>query len=153
MTTRIENYIRENGLIEGSDPENDKPIYRRAGFDGVVDFEEIDRRVSDVLREARDATGLTHADVAAMLGLHPIAYGRYERAETRLNVSRLIHFSELLDFSPVDLIMAVAPHRYGKNPVAAERRRRLMKIVETLPDDAVESMVSLLEAMSQVQPR
>lgn len=151
MTSRLEKYIDENGLVETTDPEVEKPIFRRPSYEDTPTFAELDRRLSDGLREARDKSGLTHADVAPLLGLHPIVYGRYERSETKMHVTRLIHLSELLDFSPIDLIMSAAPYRFGKSPETSERRRKLIKVIEALPDEAVESMLSLVEAMSKLR--
>jgi len=87
-----------------------------------------------------------------LLGLHPIVYGRYERTEAKLSVSRLIHLSELLGFSPIDLVMAAAPYRFGKTPAKADRRRKLIEVVENLPDEAVESLLTLVEAMPKLRP-
>ncbi len=150
MTTKLEKYIDEKGLVETSDPEIGKPIFRRPGFDGVPLLNELDRRLSETLREAREATGLTMAEVAPFLGLHNQVYGRYERNETPMQVSRLIHLSEVLDFSPIDLIMAIAPSRLGKTQSEADKRRKLIKVVESLPIDAVESLLVLIEAMAKL---
>ena len=84
MTSRLERYIDENGLVETTDPEVEKAIFRRPSYEDTPTFAELDRRLSDGLREARDKSGLTHADVAPLLGLHPIVYGRYERSETQV---------------------------------------------------------------------
>ncbi|WP_165823570.1 helix-turn-helix domain-containing protein [Metarhizobium album] len=150
MSGKLDNYIDENGLVQTSDPEVEKPIYRRPGFE-TPEFSELDQRMADELRAARDKAGLTHADVAPLLGLHPIVYGRYERSETKMHVTRLIHLSELLGFSPIDLIMAAAPYRWGKTPAEAESRRKLIKVVESLPADAVESMLTMIDAMAKLR--
>ncbi|WP_117195795.1 helix-turn-helix domain-containing protein [Rhizobium terrae] len=153
MKNRLETHIEDEGLVEIKDPEADKLIYRRPGYEGVPDFSELDARISDTLRKLRERSGLKHADVALMLGLHPQVYGRYERNETKMNVSRLIHLSELLDFSPIDVVMAAAPYRLGKTREEADRRLALIKIVETLPSDAVDSLLSLVEAMTRLRPK
>lgn len=151
MTSKLEKYIEDNDLVSTADPEIDKPIYRGGSFE-TPEFSELDQRLADGLRAARDKTGLTHADVAPLLGLHPIVYGRYERSETKMHVSRLIHLSELLNFSPIDLIMAAAPYRWGKTPAEAESRRRLIKVVQSLPVDAVDSMLTMIDAMAKLRP-
>lgn len=69
-----------------------------------------------------------------------------------MHVARLIHLSEVLDFSPIDFIMAVAPYRFGRTSAEADKRRKLIKAVESLPADAVESLLALVEAMTQFQP-
>jgi transcriptional regulator with XRE-family HTH domain len=151
MAKRLDDYIHDNGLIQASDSEAEKPIYRRPGFE-TPDLGQLDERLAAGLRAARERAGLTHADVAPLLGLHPIVYGRYERGETKMPVTRLIHLSELLNFSPIELIMAAAPYRWGETLTKAERRRRLVQVVEALPDDAVESMLSMIDAMTKLKP-
>ena len=148
MTTKFDKYVEDKGLVETADPEIDKPIYRCPGFEGSPQLGELDRRISD----ARDNTGLTRAEVAPFLGLHEQVYGRYERNETKMHVTRLIHLSEVLDFSPIDFIMKAAPYRFGKTPAEADKRRKLINVVESLPPDAVESLLALVEAMSKLRP-
>ncbi|MBP1844387.1 transcriptional regulator with XRE-family HTH domain [Rhizobium petrolearium] len=151
MTSRVDKHIQEKGLVEHKGPEADKPVYRCPGYEGIAEFSELDNRIADALRQARERTGLTHADVAPLLALHPQVYGRYERNETKMTVTRLIHLSELLDFSPIDVIMAAAPYRFGKTKDEADRRRELIKIVEALPADAVNSLLLLVDAMIKVR--
>ncbi|AYD00640.1 transcriptional regulator [Neorhizobium sp. NCHU2750] len=150
MKSKLERHIEDMGIVEADDGEGDKPIFRRPGFEGVVSLTDLEKRIGEALRQARDKTGLTHADVAPMLGLHPQVYGRYERGESKLNVSRLIQLSELLNFSPLDVLLAAAPYRFGETSGEADQRARLMQIVETLPPDAVTSLLSLVEAMKQM---
>ncbi|CAN7742113.1 helix-turn-helix domain-containing protein [Rhizobium sp. LjRoot258] len=152
MTTKFDKYVEDKRLVETTDPEIDKAIYRCPGFEGAPELGELDRRISEALREARDRTGLTRAEVAPFLGLHEQVYGRYEHNETKMHVTRLIHLSEVLDFSPIDLIMAVAPYRFGNTPAEAAKRRKLIKVVESLPADAVESLLALVEAMTKLRP-
>ena len=152
MTTKFDKYVEDKGLVETADPEIDKPIYRCPGFEGSPKLGELDRRISEALRDARDNTGLTRAEVAPFLGLHEQVYGRYERNETKMHVTRLIHLSEVLDFSPIDFIMKAAPYRFGKTPAEADKRRKLINVVESLPPDAVESLLALVEAMSKLRP-
>ncbi|SEI18401.1 Helix-turn-helix [Rhizobium tibeticum] len=152
MTTKFDKYVEDKRLVETTDPEIDKAIYRGPGFEGP-ELGELDRRISEALRQARDATGLTRAEVAPFLGLHEQVYGRYERNETKMHVTRLIHLSEVLDFSPIDFIMAAAPYRFGKTPSEADKRRKLIKVIESLPADAVESLLALVEAMTKLRPR
>lgn len=152
MTTKLEKYIEDKGLVETTDPEIGKPIFRQRSFDGVPELNELARRVAEALRQAREQTGLTMAEVSPLVGLHSQVYGRYERNETPMQVSRLIHLSEVLDFSPIDLIMAAAPYRWGNTQCEADRRRKLIKVVEALPIDAVESLLVLIGAMAKLRP-
>lgn len=148
MKSKLERHMEANGIVAVRDSRNDKDTFRRPGYEGVVPLDDLETRIGGALKEAREKCGLTHADVASMLGLHPQVYGRYERGESKLNLTRLIQLSELLDFSPLNLIFAAAPYRFGSTQEDAKRRQRLVGIVETLPDDAVVALLSLVEAMS-----
>ncbi|CAH2398865.1 hypothetical protein MES4922_20331 [Mesorhizobium ventifaucium] len=54
-----------------------------------------------------------------MLGLSMQVYGRYERAFSKLHVTRMIHLCEILGFMPMECC-SVLPRIYG----AARRRKR-----------------------------
>ncbi len=122
------------------------------GLTAFLQLDELDRRISEALKRSSRGHRPTMAEVAPFLGLHNQVYGRYERNETPMQVSRLIHLSEVLDFSPIDLIMAAAPYRLGKTQSEADKRRKLIKVVESLPLDAVESLLVLIEAMAKLPP-
>lgn len=148
MNSKLITHMEANGIVAVHDPRSDKDTFRRPGYEGVVPLDDLETRIGGALKQARETCGLTHADVASMLGLHPQVYGRYERGESKLNLTRLIQLSELLDFSPFDLVFAAAPYRFGSTQEDAEQRQRLVAIVETLPGDAVVALLSLVKAMS-----
>lgn len=78
-------------------------------------------------------------------------YGRYERSVSKLHVTQLIHLSEILDFAPDDLLFAAAPHPWGKTPEEAEKRRRLVKSIEDLPSDTLDTVLTLMNAILHIQ--
>lgn len=150
MKSKLEKHLEDKRLVEVKDDDSGRPIFRRPGYEGIVSLTDLEKRVAASLRQAREKNGLTHADVALMLDLHPQVYGRYERGESKLNVTRLVHLSEILDCSPLDVVLAAAPHRFGDTQHEADRRRQLLKIVEALPSDAVDSLLSLVDAMTKL---
>jgi transcriptional regulator with XRE-family HTH domain len=151
MKDRLQKHVEENAIVAVSDPETGDSICRRSGFEGIVPLNEIEKRIGDALRQAREKTGLIHADVATMLDLHPQVYGRYERGESRLTVTRLVQLSELLDFSPLDIVLAAAPHRLGDTQAASDQRRQLIKTIETMPDGVISAVLSLIDAIIKAQ--
>lgn len=152
MTTKTESYIESAGLVEVRDPEIDSPIYRREGFEGITELGEMDKKLGEALRVARDAQSLTRPDLVPLVGLTPQVYGRYERGEAKMHVTRLVHLSELLDFSPLDLIFAAAPHLWGASAEEADIRHRLMKHIEALPFEKARLLLGIVESFLALQP-
>ncbi|MEO5756546.1 MAG: helix-turn-helix transcriptional regulator, partial [Mesorhizobium sp.] len=118
-------YDEKTGLVATTDPEIDKPVFRRPGFNGIDKLGEMDERISAFLRKARDDTGLTREEVARYLGLSTQVFGRYEKAISKLHVTRLVHLSEILGFHPMELVYAAAPHLFGKTPEEAADQIKL----------------------------
>lgn len=106
-------YKSSKGLVETTDDEVDRPLHRRPGFEGIVSFKEMDERLAAFLRKAREDEKLTRADFATIVGLSTAVYGRYERAFSRMTVTRMIHLCEPLGFQPIDMLFAVAPNAGG----------------------------------------
>ena len=152
MTTKTENHIESSGLVETRDPENGSSIYRRPGFDGVTELGNMDIRIGEALRVVREKQRLSRPDLAPLLGLTTQVYGRYERGEAKLNVTRLVHLSELLDFSPLEIISAAAPHLWGDTQEEAEIRCRLMSHIEKLPLEKAKLLLGVVESFLAVQP-
>ena len=123
----LSDYINSRELVETTDPDFQRPLYRQEGFDGIVSFGEIDAKLSAFLLDERAKTGLTQSDFATLAGLARVVYSRYELNISRLTVSRMIHLSELLGFLPMQMIHAAAPHLYGKDPQEADDRVELFR--------------------------
>lgn len=143
-------YEESIGLVETVDPEIDKPIFRRPGFNGIDKLGEMDERISVFLRKVRDDTGLTREEVARYLGLSTQVFGRYEKAISKLHVTRLVHLSEVLGFHPMELIYAAAPHLFGKTPEEAADQIALAKLIWTLPHSTVSTLVKLVDEMHAI---
>ncbi|KJF70260.1 helix-turn-helix domain-containing protein [Agrobacterium arsenijevicii] len=151
MSKNLESHIEELGLVKTADPENEKPVYRREGLDGISTFEELDSKLGDELRKCRQAKDLSRADLATLVGLSEQVYGRYERSSSKMQVSRLIHLSEILGVSPLGMLFAAAPHLWGQTADEADTRYRIMKLLEDLPAETMASLVTLLETVSVLQ--
>jgi transcriptional regulator with XRE-family HTH domain len=151
MSKKLESHIEELGLVKIADPENEKPVYRREGLDGISTFEELDSKLGAELRRCRQAKDLNRADLATLVGLSEQVYGRYERSSSKMQVSRLIHLSEILGVSPLGLLFSTAPHLWGKTREEADTRFRMMKLLEELPPETMSSIVKLLETVAVLQ--
>jgi len=143
-------YEETAGLVETTDPEIDKPIFRRPGFDGIDQLGDMDKKISVFLRKARDDTGLTREEVARYLGLSTQVFGRYEKAISKLHVTRLVHLSEVLGFHPMELVYAAAPHLFGQTREEAADQIKLAKLIWTLPQSTVSTLVKLVDEMHAI---
>nr|WP_153423349.1 helix-turn-helix transcriptional regulator [Sinorhizobium medicae] len=140
----LSDYINSRELVETTDPDFQRPLYRQKGFDGIVSFGEIDAKLSAFLLDERAKTGLTQSDFATLAGLARVVYSRYELNISRLTVSRMIHLSELLGFLPMQMIHAAAPHLYGKDPQEADDRVELFRLIHDLPHDTIRSLIGIV---------
>ena len=90
--TDLSSYKNARGLVETTDPEHDdKPLFRRPGFDGIRTFGEMDEIIAAFLKQIREEHGLPRAEFAPLVGLSVPVYGRCERAFSRMTVTRMIH--------------------------------------------------------------
>ncbi|MFC3221352.1 helix-turn-helix domain-containing protein [Tianweitania populi] len=146
--TSLESYKHARGLVETTDDEVDKPLHRRPGYQGIVSFGEMDEKLAAFIRNKRETQGLTRAEFAAIVGLSTPVYGRYERAFSRITVTRMIHLCELLGFMPIDMIFEAAPHLYGRTHEEAEDHRKLSQLIRNLPHETIRDLIGLLKRMT-----
>lgn len=146
---QIDRLVKTRELCATQDPSIDKPIMRKSTPQGITDFDEMQGVIGELLRQAREVTGLTRGELASLVGLNPVVYGRYEKAVSHMTVVRLIHMCELLGISPDQLTAEIAPHVYGRTPDEARDYVRLMDMISKLPADAVSD---LREFVSRITP-
>jgi transcriptional regulator with XRE-family HTH domain len=146
--TDLISYKNAHGLVETTDPDVDRPLCRKPGFEGIDTLGEMDEKLSAFLRRKREELGLSRDELAPMLGISRPVYGRYERAFSRLTVTRMIHLCELLGFMPTDMLYEAAPHLWGKTPEEAEDRVTLTKLIERMPHDTIRDLIRLLKRMT-----
>ncbi len=150
MTKNKVAYETEKGLVETTDPEIDKPIFRRPGFAGISKLGEMDGRISAFILKARHEKQLTREELARYLGLSTQVFGRYEKAISKLHVTRLVHLSEVLGFHPMELVFQAAPHLFGKTAEEAADQIALAKLIWTLPQSTVSTLIRLVDEMHAI---
>lgn len=143
----VEKYIDEQGLVQTSDDESEKPIYRKPGFEGIRSFGEMEEIFSRFIREHRDTKRLNRAQVGMMVGLHETIFARYERAFSKLQATRLIHLCEILDCSPIEMIHAAAPHFFGESRKEADDKLKLILRILDMPASTASSLLSMIEGL------
>ena len=144
-------YIEKRGLVETTDAEIEKPIYRKPGFDGIASFGEMEEVFSNLVRAKRDEHNLNRAQLAMMLGLSEQVFARYERAISKMHVTRLIHLSEILGFSPLEMIHAAAPHLFGATRQEADEKMKLIDRMLRMPAPTTSALLTLVEELSPDQ--
>lgn len=145
MPKNLDDYRNRLNLVQTNEPEIDKPVFRCRGFNGTVSsLGEIDEKLSRILHTKREEAGLSRAELGEMLGLSVAVYGRYERAFSRLTVSRMVHLCELLGIMPIDMLYEAAPHLWGKTPEEAVARKRLDTLLNGLPLETIEDLARVV---------
>jgi transcriptional regulator with XRE-family HTH domain len=143
----VQTYIDEHGLVETSDDESEKPIYRKPGFEGVKTFNEMEQAFSRFIRERRDANRLNRAQMGMMVGLHETIFARYERAFSKLQATRLIHLCEILDCSPIEMLHVAAPHFFGGSRHEADDKLKLIMRILNMPPATASNLLNLVEGL------
>lgn len=151
MTAKTDDYIAKKGLEATSDVSEDRPIYRKSGFDGVATFLEMEQSISEALRRVRADKELSRAEVALLLGSVEQVYGRYERAQLKLHATQVLHLCELFEVYPDDLLFEAAPHLWGDTVEEARERRRITKMIQNLPHDSLQALGKILDGIMALQ--
>lgn len=144
-------YARKRGLVETDEPDLIKPVYRKTGFAGVFSAEEMDRRVGMSLKQLRDRRDLNQREMAALLGLSPQVYGRYERGLSALTVGRMVITAEILGFDLSEMMVHVAPHLYGNSQETADARAEIAARVARMPEDMVLDLVEMIRRLDKLR--
>ncbi|MER8530718.1 helix-turn-helix transcriptional regulator [Mesorhizobium sp. M0814] len=147
MAKDMDAYKNKMELVETIDPEIDKPVFRRPGFEGIKTLGEIDERIATFIRKAREDKDLTRAELAPLLGLSMQVYGRYERAFSKMHVTRMIHLCEILGFIPMEMLFSAAPHLWGRTPEEARDTMELAQQVVSLPHGTKRDLLALVKKM------
>lgn len=151
MTVKTDAYITEKGLeiAEGSSAE--RPVYRRPGFNGIVMPDAADEMIAASLRQFRLAKDLSRAELALLLGSIEAVYGRYERAITKLHATQVLHLCEILGIYPDDLLFEAAPHLWGTTEEEALERRRIAKMIQSVPPQTLKTIATILDSIFELQ--
>lgn len=128
-----------------------KTVYRRPGHEGVVSIPEIEERISAFLLATREKNGLSQRDFASLISLTAQVWGRYERAYSSLDVSRLIVISEIFGLQPAELLGAVAPHLFGSSEQGAKDRIELFRRIGELPDEVCSNLLEMVKQIERLQ--
>ena len=128
-----------------------KTVYRRPRREVVVSTPESEKRMSAFLLATREKNGLSQRDFASLISLTAQVWGRYERAYSSLDVSRLIVISEIFGLQPAELLGAVAPHLFGSSEEGARDRIELFQRIGALPDEVCSNLLQMVKQIERLQ--
>ncbi|WP_244441716.1 helix-turn-helix transcriptional regulator [Rhizobium grahamii] len=111
----------------------------------------MDESIARSLRQFRIEKDLSRAELALLLGSIEAVYGRYERAVTKLHATQVLHLCEVLGIFPDDLLFDAAPHLWGQTREEADERRRITKMIQTLPPDTLRTVATILDSIFALQ--
>jgi hypothetical protein len=69
-----------------------------------------------------------------------------------MHVTRLIHLSEILGFSPLEMIHAAAPHLFGADQQEADDKMALISRMLKMPAPTSSALLKLVEELSPDEP-
>lgn len=141
----FEAYRKRRGLVQIADPEVFRPVWRKPGLDGIASIDDMDKRIGAYLRAVRERQGLQREQAAELIGLSGQVYGRYERADSRMSVTRLVLLWEALDFEPLEMLHEVAPHMFGETKEDARNMMELLGLIAKMKPSSVETLLRLVK--------
>ncbi|MEY9785390.1 helix-turn-helix domain-containing protein [Sinorhizobium fredii] len=148
MGDRVTILKTHSGLVETKDSEIEKPIWRRPGFEGIRTMKEMERALASALRAAREGKRLTRQEFAQLLGLSWQVYGRYERAFSKMHVTRFIHVCEVLGLDPIKWLYTAAPHLFGGDVDEARDRAALLEEIFKMPIGDLRALLRIKRTLS-----
>lgn len=102
-------------------------------------------------REARARLGLTQAEVAAMVDMHPMVYSRVERGKMLPSTGMLRRLSMALRISTDELLGLARPDKEARRGEQKEPPllRRLVTLARELDEEKLEALVVMARALSR----
>lgn len=110
--------------------------------------EELATSIGATARAAREALGLTQAQVAQRVGLVPLVYSRLERGKMLPSVPTLLRICDALDISADEALGRTVPQKGKRRPEeASENLRRLVTLGRKLDERQLEALVHVAQVM------
>lgn len=100
--------------------------------------------------EAREALGLSQAEVAARLSINQASYGAWERDPVALRPDRVGQLAKILNVS-IEHLYGVAPPKARGGP--AGKARRVFEAVSELPRTRQQKILEVVEALIAQQAK
>ncbi|HZI13762.1 MAG TPA: helix-turn-helix transcriptional regulator [Myxococcus sp.] len=113
--------------------------------------EQLGRLVGKAAQEARARLGLTQAEVAAMVEMHPMVYSRVERGKMVPSTGMLRRLSMALR-TPTDELLGLArPDKQARRGAQKEPPllRRLVTLARELDEEQLKALVTMARVLTR----
>jgi transcriptional regulator with XRE-family HTH domain len=100
--------------------------------------------------EAREALGLSQAEVADKLGINQASYGAWERDPVALRPDQVEQLAKILNVS-IEQLYGIAPPKSRGGP--AGKARRVFEAVSQLPRTQQQKILEVVEALVAQQAK
>ena len=112
----------------------------------------MSKEFKDRLRRAREARGMSQANLANKTGLQPAAVSHFETGQRSPSFENLKKLADALSLSVDYLLGRIDEEQHGHGLAAAPRARQLFRHAEKLSDDSfsqLEMMADMLRKREQ----
>lgn len=110
--------------------------------------DELGTTIGATARAAREAMGLTQAQVAERVNLVPLVYSRLERGKMLPSVPTLLRICDALDISADEALGRSVPEKGRKRgEESSENLRRLITLSRKLDEKQLEALVHVAQVM------